>query len=114
MSPATRTTNSEAVGSSPIWAPTAIATTPAKIAGITSVAWLYRTPYQGTRPVNSRRSVEPINATKAATVGPPSRADARIGAAETLTVAPRGVRTGKADAMTVTMIQKTVDATGAA
>jgi hypothetical protein len=37
-----------------------------------------------------------------------------MGAADTLTVAPRGVRTGNADAMTVAIVQKTVDAIGEA
>ena len=61
--------------------------------------------YQGTLPRSSRSSVEPIHATITAAAGPPRAATTSVGAEVTLTIAPRGVRTGKANAANDTAIQ---------
>ena len=53
---------------------------------------------RGPRPRTSRSSVVPISATQPAATGPPSTIAAMIGAIETLTNVPRGIRTGSAPA----------------
>src|SRR4029078_254939 len=73
--------------------------------GSTTPAWFAAVPYQGTRPRRSRSSVVPRSATHPAATGPPSVIAARIGAIETETSVPRGIRTGRAPANRVTTVQ---------
>src|SRR6185369_1043313 len=76
-----------------------------RIAGSVITAWLVSVPYHATRPRSSRDSVEPIKAIQATAVGPPSTAAAISGAVETTTWTPSETRTGRDEAINVTIVQ---------
>ena len=74
--------------------------------GIIMPAWFASVPYQGILPRSSRSSVVPTSATQPPAVGPPRRSP-RSRAQSTPDHVPRGIRTGSADARSVTRHQKT-------
>ena len=80
---------------------------PATTTAAAAAAWLYKVPYHGTCPLNSRSSVVPMRVTTAPATGPPKNMAARIGADPTDTTLPLGSLTGIALATSVATVQKT-------